>query len=182
MGHGVKDETREKLRQCNLGKKASAEAREKMSKSRTGKNRGPYKEGTGKNISDAKSGTTLYNNGEISAYFREHPGPGWVTGPLHESKTTGRRWYNNGTDSIFVFDPPDNTWLPGRPFKKRKPRKIKSTDYVVVLLTGEVAHRLPSDTLAQVDQSPGAYDERQPQCFLADPRSIHLQDDSHTTH
>jgi hypothetical protein len=42
-GAVLSEETKEKLRQANLGKKRSEETKQKMSESRTGKKRGPYK-------------------------------------------------------------------------------------------------------------------------------------------
>ena len=50
-GHVVTEETRQKLRIFHTGRKASAESRDKMVKTRTGLKRGEYKDGTKRNIS-----------------------------------------------------------------------------------------------------------------------------------
>jgi hypothetical protein len=54
IGHEVKDETRQKLRRANLGKRASVESRKKMSLSRTGKSKTKLTVASKRNIAAAK--------------------------------------------------------------------------------------------------------------------------------
>ncbi len=56
LGRKHKEESKEKNREWHLGKKHTPEARANMGAARLGKKRGPYKPGTGENISRALKG------------------------------------------------------------------------------------------------------------------------------
>jgi hypothetical protein len=81
-GHVVTEQTRAKLRAANLGKKASAETRKKISDSAIGKVLGEQPLSQRKNISEAKKGTKLYNNGIINKHFKGVPDSTWTPGKL----------------------------------------------------------------------------------------------------
>jgi hypothetical protein len=82
VGHPVSEETREKLRQHNLGKKASIDARKKMSAARLGKIRPAHSASGKENISAAKRGSKWYNNGTVTKQSKVDLGPGWVLGRI----------------------------------------------------------------------------------------------------
>jgi hypothetical protein len=84
IGHDVAISTREKLRLCNTGKKATDEARAKMVKSRTGVKRGPSSQETKTNISIARKAQNRkwFNNGIVSMQFSDPPDISWVRGRL----------------------------------------------------------------------------------------------------
>jgi hypothetical protein len=115
VGHEVTASTRQKLREANLGKKASAEAKQKMSATRTGKKRGPCSDEAKANISAALKERKLrwFNNGTESRTFAAAPDSSWAPGRLR-SPTQGLKWFNNGVESKMLVEPPDNTWSRGR--------------------------------------------------------------------
>lgn len=117
MGHEVTQETREKLRQHNLGKKHSEESKLKMSISRTGKKRGPNKIEANKKCSETKRSQNLkwYNNGIEAKQMVDPIDETWVLGRL-KSPTEGKKCYNNGTiNKMFIGEPPlDEIWVAGR--------------------------------------------------------------------
>lgn len=84
QGHDVSAETREKLRQANLGKTHTAESRQKMSSTRTGKRRQPHNEEGRKNISEAKKAQKKkwFNNGVESKLMSAPIDDTWVIGRL----------------------------------------------------------------------------------------------------
>jgi hypothetical protein len=80
VGHTVSEVTRDKLRTHNLGKKATPEARAKMSLSRTGVPRIAHTQEGKDNISKAKKGSKWYNNGVSTKLCKVDPGDGWHLG------------------------------------------------------------------------------------------------------
>lgn len=115
VGHEVALSTRQKLRDANLGKKASAEAKQKMSLSRTGKKKGPLSAATRATISASKKacGARWFTNGTESKMFAVAPDSSWSLGRL-TSPTKGRKWFNNGFESKMFTVPPDDTWIRGK--------------------------------------------------------------------
>lgn len=121
-GHTASERKRRLCREANLGRKASEEAKRKMSASRTGVKRGPHSPASIQNISNARKGHRWYNNGEISRQFITPPSLEWTPGRL-KSPTNGMKWYNNGVDSRMFISPPSEEWMVGRlSFKKAPPQ------------------------------------------------------------
>lgn len=84
VGHVVTEETRQKLREANLGKVQSEESRRKMSASRTGKSRQPHNDEGKQRISEAKKmqGKRWFNNGTTSKLMTVPEDDTWVVGRL----------------------------------------------------------------------------------------------------
>lgn len=121
-GHVASERKRKLCREANLGRKASEEAKRKMSASRTGVKRGPHSPTSIRNISNARKGHRWYNNGEMSRQFDVPPSLDWTPGRL-KSPTNGMKWYNNGAVSRMFVSPPSGEWVPGRlSFKKVSPQ------------------------------------------------------------
>jgi hypothetical protein len=80
VGHEVTESTREKLRNANLGKIATAESKAKMSASRLGKSRGAHSEEGKKNISNAKKNKKWFTDGLIEKQFDTAPDSTWNPG------------------------------------------------------------------------------------------------------
>lgn len=84
VGHAVTEETRQKLREANLGKVHTEESRRKMSQTHTGKPRQPHSEDGKQRISDAKKqqGKRWFNNGSTSKLMSASLDDTWVVGRL----------------------------------------------------------------------------------------------------
>jgi hypothetical protein len=80
MGHSVTEETRQKLRDANIGKSTSIVTRQKLSVAAKGKVLGPAPDDRKQNISSARKGSKPYNNGVIVKLFKEPPPEGWMPG------------------------------------------------------------------------------------------------------
>ncbi len=105
LGATVSEETKQKLREVNLGKKQSDETKLKRKES----------------ISKLK----WWNNGIENVRAVECP-EGFVAGrinfkPSEESKTKsshkGTKWFTNGTENRMTYECPEGFW-PGKTFKK----------------------------------------------------------------
>lgn len=114
IGHVVTVDTREKLRQANLGRVHTAATREKMSQSRSGKSKKPNSPEAIEQMRQTKLAQKKRwcNNGLVEKMLSELP-EGWVYGKL-TSNTKGRKHYNNGVISKLFITPPDDTWTLGR--------------------------------------------------------------------
>ena len=84
LGHLVAEETRQKLREANLGKKHSEESKLQMSATRTGKSRQPHTDEGKRRISETKKsqGKHWFNDGVTSQLFTTPPDCSWVPGRL----------------------------------------------------------------------------------------------------
>ena len=121
QGHAVSESTRQKLREANLGKKATVEARQKMSAAKKGKPKKPNSPDALERMRKTKleKNYRWCNNGSEERLCSIIP-DGWVYGKL-TSTVSGRKHYNNGIVSKMFISPPDDSWHLGRlPFTRAK--------------------------------------------------------------
>ena len=110
------EETKQKLRERNLGKKLSEESRRKMSESRKGKKHGPMTESHKKKVGEASH--VAFLNSEKKRKALNHK---------------GHKHWTNGKDHKFQKDCPGEGWYEGFPANtERHSKKVK------IVETGEI--------------------------------------------
>lgn len=120
IGHGVSEETREKLRKFNLGKKHTEETKRKLSEMFKGVKKPPRTEEHKRKIGLARRGKPNPKNSE-----RMKGRPAWNRGlkmdddfrRKNSESHKGKRWYNNGITSVLTRECPEGFKLGRLPWK-----------------------------------------------------------------
>lgn len=123
------ERTREEIRQKQIGRKASLETRNKMSKSHNGKKlrqetiaKMQQRVGT----LNPSFGKKWWNNGLQQKLQEESPGDNWVRGclPLSNERKqqmrnmhTGKKWWTDGLIARHCVEPPSKDWYKKYPEK-----------------------------------------------------------------
>lgn len=124
----LSEETKEKLRKANLGKKMSPENVEKLRLRLLGHE---TSEETKQKLSEKQKNRKMYNNGEINKWFRidEVIPEGWELGLLktHKFGMTGKKFYNNGLINITLNsdDPVPEGFIEGIVDKERRKEQMR---------------------------------------------------------
>ena len=122
------DETKEKLRKANLGKKHTKENIEKMKLRLLGHK---TTEETKKKLSEKQKNRKMYNNGKVNKWFKndEIIPEGWELGLLktHKFGMTGKKFYNNGYINITLDDgePIPEGFIPGTVEKEKRKEQLR---------------------------------------------------------
>lgn len=118
IGHEVSEETREKLRKFNLGKKHTEETKRKLSEMFKGVKKPPRTEEWKRKQSLARKGKPNLKNRGRKGYTPWNKGiPCSEEAKRKNSEAhKGKRWYNNGTTSILTRECPEGFKLGRLPW------------------------------------------------------------------